>query len=214
LNGNWFDSATQATGRFEATRVRIANIFSRCRQAFAQAGLHGVGALLWRGVESRRTMRRMRRWIARANAQAGKRVLCTSLARPDLVAAYMASDLFVFASIVEYSPLVLFEAAAAGTPFLSSPVGNAEEIASWTGGGVICPAGKDARGYTRVDPKVLAREMSRLLKDDELRARLGRAGRKRWLCQFTWQAITPRYEAILCGTSEVAPPENAAVTAP
>ena len=121
----------------------------------------------------------------------------------------MASDLFVFASIVEYSPLVLFEAVAAGRPFLSVPVGNAEEIARWTGGGVICPAAKDARGDTRVDPGVLAREMGRLLKDDELRTRLARTGKERWRRQFTWQAIAPRYEAILCGV-----PEVASVTAP
>jgi L-malate glycosyltransferase len=207
LNGNWFGSSAGASGRIGGMQLPAADILSRCRQAFAQAGPLGVGALLWRGVESRRTMRRMRQWIARANALPGKRVLCTNLPRPDLVAAYMASDLFVFASIVEYSPLVLFEAAAAGTPFLSVPVGNAEEIASWTGGGVICPAMRDARGHTRVDPKVLAREMGRLLKDNEFRTRLGRAGKESWRRQFTWQAIVPRYEAILCGAPEVAQPE-------
>jgi glycosyltransferase involved in cell wall biosynthesis len=201
MNGNWFGPST------------LANILARCRQAFARAGPLGVWALLWRALENRRASRRMRRWIARANAQPGKRVLCMNLERPDLVAAYMASDLFVFASIVEYSPLVLFEAAAAGTPFLSVPVGNAEEIASWTGGGVICPAAKDARGCTRVDPQVLAREMGRLLKDDELRMQLGRTGKERWRRLFTWQAIAPRYEAILCGAPEIAQPE-VRVTAP
>ena len=83
-----------------------------------------------------------------------KRVVVTDLPRADLVQAYMNADLFVFASYVEYSPLVLFESAAAGTPFLSVPVGNAAEIASWTGGGVICPALQDEQGYTKVDPKV------------------------------------------------------------
>ncbi len=144
-------------------------------------------------------MREMRRSIRHANSQAGKRVLCTNLSRPDLVQAYMTSDLFVFASIVEYSPLVLFEAAAAGTPFLSVPVGNAQEIATWTGGGIICPATKDREGYTRADVQTLGRAMEGLMQNSELRARLGRSGKERWRQEFTWRSIAPRYEAILSG---------------
>jgi glycosyltransferase involved in cell wall biosynthesis len=137
--------------------------------------------------------------IKHAEAQPGKRVLSTNFSRPDLVQAYLTADLFVFASNVEYSPLVLFEAAAAGTPFLSVPVGNAEEIARWTGGGIICPAAKDERGYTRVDPSVLAREMERCMGDPDMLARIGAAGKESWRQKFTWQVIAPQYEAILSG---------------
>ena len=144
---------------------------------------------------------RIEDWIKEARAQPGKRVACTNLPRGDVVQAFMTADLFVFASVVEYSPLVLFEAAAAGTPFLSVPVGNAEEIARWTGGGIICPAARDERGYTQVVPDVLAREMRRCMDDPHLLARLGETGRTTWLRQFTWQAIAPRYEAILTGHS-------------
>jgi Nucleoside-diphosphate-sugar epimerases len=44
-----------------------------------------------------------------------------NLPRPSLVQAFMAADLFVFASNVEYSPLVLFESAASCSmiPFTS-----------------------------------------------------------------------------------------------
>ena len=41
-----------------------------------------------------------------------KRVVLTDLPRADLVQAYVHADLFVFASYVEYFPLVLFESAA------------------------------------------------------------------------------------------------------
>ncbi len=99
---------------------------------------------------------------AKASAQPSKRVILTDLERQDLIQAYFAADLFVFASRIEYSPLVLFEAAAAGTPFLTVPVGNADEIVRWTGGGILCEAAKDDRGYTRVDPGTLAREMAML----------------------------------------------------
>jgi glycosyltransferase involved in cell wall biosynthesis len=143
-----------------------------------------------------------------AELQGGKRVLRTNFSRSDLVQAYMAADLFVFASTVEYSPLVLFEAAAAGTPFLSVPVGNAEEIARWTGGGMICPAAKDERGYVRVDPSRLAREIERCMDSPDMLARLGAAGKETWRRMFTWRAIAPQYEAILSGRATGVMPQE------
>jgi glycosyltransferase involved in cell wall biosynthesis len=77
--------------------------------------------------------------------QSQKTVLLTDFPRKDLTQLFMAADLFVFASKIEYSPLVLFETAAAGTPFLSVEVGNASEIARWTGAGVMCPSAVDGR---------------------------------------------------------------------
>ncbi|MEP6957175.1 MAG: glycosyltransferase family 4 protein [Nitrospirota bacterium] len=125
-----------------------------------------------------------------------KRVVVTDLPRSELIQAYMNSDLFVFASHVEYSPLVLFESAAAGTPFLSVPVGNAVEIARWTGAGVICPAPQDGRGYTKVDSKILGEYWSRLVKDRANLRQLGAAGKEKWAERFTWQDITEKYEQV------------------
>ncbi|MDN5940318.1 MAG: glycosyltransferase family 4 protein [Nitrospira sp.] len=125
-----------------------------------------------------------------------KRVLMTDLPRPELVQAYMNADLFVLASHIECSPLVLFESAAAGTPFLSVPVGNAEEIACWTGAGVICPAPQDERGYTVPQSGVLAEYMSRLTKDRGRLRLLGIAGKKKWSERFTWGCITDQYERL------------------
>jgi glycosyltransferase involved in cell wall biosynthesis len=136
---------------------------------------------------------------AEASAQPFKRVILTDLERPELVQAYLAADLFVFASRIEYSPLVLFEAAAAGTPFLTVPVGNADEIVRWTGGGMLCQAAKDSRGYTRVDPETLAREMARCMTDHEGLRRLGATARERWRSYFTWSVVAGYYEDILAG---------------
>lgn len=142
---------------------------------------------------------------SKANAQPLKRVMLTDLPRSDLIQACMTADLFVFASRIEYSPLVLFEAAAAGTPFLTVPVGNANEIVRWTGGGMLCDAARDARGYTSVDPAVLAREMSRCMKDPEMMNRLGAIARERWRRHFTWQVVAGYYEEILSGRNPDAP---------
>lgn len=125
-----------------------------------------------------------------------KKVLITNLPRPELVQAFMAADLFVFASNIEYSPLVLYEAAAAGTPFLSVPVGNAEEIACWTGAGQICPAKQDKKGHTMVKPAELAKHMSRLAKEKDDLLKMGAAGRENWSKRFTWEIITAEYENI------------------
>jgi glycosyltransferase involved in cell wall biosynthesis len=137
--------------------------------------------------------------IATARSQPDKFVVMSNLDRPDLIKAYFAADLFVFASNVEYSPLVLFEAAAAGLPFLTVPVGNAEEIVRWTGGGEICPAPRDERGYTRVDPQVLAAGMRTLLEDPARRDALAAAGREAWRAHYNWAMIVGRYEEILQG---------------
>ncbi|BCA54472.1 hypothetical protein W02_16120 [Nitrospira sp. KM1] len=127
---------------------------------------------------------------------AGKRVVLTDLPRPDLIQAYIEADLFLFASRVEYSPLVLFESAAAGTPFLSVPVGNSPEIAEWTGAGVICPASRDERGYTIVDAKVFGAQWSSLVSNMSHLKHLGKAGRRNWAARFTWNAITDQYESL------------------
>ncbi len=126
-----------------------------------------------------------------------KRVVVTDMPRPELVQAYMNADLFVFASHIEYSPLVLFEAAAAGTAFLSAQVGNAHEIAEWTGAGMIGPSLIDHKGYTRIDSKPFAELWVHLSNDGTTRGELGRNGKRNWAARFTWQHIAQQYENVL-----------------
>jgi glycosyltransferase involved in cell wall biosynthesis len=134
--------------------------------------------------------------VRRANAVAGRQARVVDLPRAEVVQAYLNSDLFVFASKIEYSPLVLFEAAAAGLPFLSVPVGNAAEIAEWTGGGIICNATVDAAGYTQVDPVQFAKEIDALAGDRATLERLGANGRRAWQERFTWTRIFRHYQKI------------------
>jgi L-malate glycosyltransferase len=135
--------------------------------------------------------------VARINVAApAKMAMVLDLPRAELVQAYLNSDLFAFASHVEYSPLVLYEAAAAGLPFLTVPAGNSAEIAAWTGGGVVCPATQDERGYTQVDPAVLADQITNLAASPGRLVALGHAGRQAWSERFTWDRIVDKYEAI------------------
>ena len=198
LNGDW-PSPLRTEAAVAGRASRLAAAVRRSVQTLRRQGWAGLRAGVKAQIERRRLGQEIGEWARQAESQAHKRVLCTNLPRGDLVQAFMTADLFVFASAVEYSPLVLFEAAAAGTPFLSAPVGNAQEIARWTGAGMICAAMKDERGYMRVDPSVLAREMERCMADPDMLARLGTTGKERWRRMFTWRAIAPRYEALLRG---------------
>ncbi|MDG1143139.1 MAG: glycosyltransferase family 4 protein [Burkholderiales bacterium] len=151
--------------------------------------------IIWSGDDS---LLEMAKKINRSQAQ--KTVLLTDFSRKDLTQLFMTADLFVFASKIEYSPLVLFEAAAAGTPFLSVGVGNAPEIAQWTGAGVMCPSIVDNKGYTKVSENDLAAAMADLMRKPDRLEALGRAGRKNWIEKFNWEEIAVHYEQLLTET--------------
>ena len=125
-----------------------------------------------------------------------KKVLKVDLPRDRLVQAFLRSDLFVFASNIEYSPLVLFEACAAGLPFLSVPAGNAREIAGWTGGGSVCDAPVDELGYCRVPPAALARCIEALIAAPEALTRFSNQGKASIRQRFNWEALALEYEKL------------------
>ena len=128
-----------------------------------------------------------------------KRIMLVNEPRERVIQMLFEADLFVFASHIEYSPLVLFEAAAAGLPFVTVDVGNAIEIAEWTGAGVVCPSEKDSAGRTTVAPADLATSMAELIHNDTLRATMGARGREAWQARFTFEHLVERYEAVLSG---------------
>lgn len=128
--------------------------------------------------------------------QTNKRVMIVDLVREDVVSLYKTANLFVTASHVEYSPLVLFEAAAAGTPFLSSAAGNSQEIAQWTRGGTVVPRALKDSAEVSVD--ALVREMENMLSDQEKLRAMGETARASiWAKGFTWNQIVRRYRHLL-----------------
>ena len=129
-----------------------------------------------------------------------KKIISCDLEREDLLNCYFEADLFVFASHIEYSPLVLYEACAAGLPFLSAPVGNAEEIARWTNGGLIYSAKKDFKGFTQTDVMVLAREINSLLKNKTKLEQLGSNARQSWERNYSWAKLFEKYEEVFLQT--------------
>jgi glycosyltransferase involved in cell wall biosynthesis len=213
LNGNWPPPGSRWTAdRFLAVLQRFTRLDSMRKgvRLFKDAGFGGVINRLFPKPPDKTSVVQVSKTTptesktapgARvpASASAQKTVLRLNLPREKVVDAFFEADLFVFASIVEYSPLVLFESAAAGTPFLTVPVGNAAEIVRWTGGGWLCPADVDDRGYTKVSPSVLAQEMEKGIRAPDYLRKLGEAGRQAWLDRFTWAKIVKCYERILGG---------------
>lgn len=134
-----------------------------------------------------------------------KRIVVTSLLREDTVAAYKTSDLFLFPSEIECSPLVLFECMASKTPFLSTDVGNSKEIALWSGGGHILPTIVDKNGYSHADESLSQKLVFDLWKDNKKRVRMADAGFASWRERFTWEEIARKYEDLyfmLCENSQ------------
>ncbi len=103
------------------------------------------------------------------------------------------ADLFVFLSNIEYSPLVLFEAAAAGVPFVATSAGNSAEIAKWTGGGVIVKTIQRPNGRVTADHRAAVWEVARLCHSPKRRIALGRAGHEAWRKHYTWGKLANEY---------------------
>jgi glycosyltransferase involved in cell wall biosynthesis len=93
--------------------------------------------------------------------------------------------------------LVLFEALASRTPFVTSACGNAEEIIQWTHGGVAVPTiEKKSDGTIRTDVGTMARAIEELISDDQKLHQLANAGYRSWRERFTWEKIAIQYEEL------------------
>jgi glycosyltransferase involved in cell wall biosynthesis len=133
--------------------------------------------------------------------KSNKRVIVKDLSRTDTVAAYHAADLFLFPSNIECSPIVLFEAAASRTPFLTTDVGNAHEIVEWTQGGQVLPTKKHVNGYSQADIDQSSAMLSIVWKSSKLREQLASAGYNAWLSKFTWERIAKEFESLFLSLS-------------
>ncbi|MEI8232358.1 MAG: glycosyltransferase family 4 protein [bacterium] len=126
----------------------------------------------------------------------GKSIHILHLSRQETINFYAISDIFLFLSNIECSPLVLFESSASGVPFIASRCGNAEEIAKWTKAGIIAKSAQTPNGYTTTDMKSAVAAIEKVLADPKALALLGRNGRANWERRFTWAKLAQRYESL------------------
>jgi L-malate glycosyltransferase len=125
-----------------------------------------------------------------------KMLLLEDLDRAQTVAAFQQADLFLFPSVTECSPLVLFECLASRTPFLTSGAGNSAEIIEWTGAGRLLPTHIDRRGRKKIDIKESALLLEQTLGDRDALERMKESGFTAWKKNFTWDKIARDYEKL------------------
>lgn len=114
-----------------------------------------------------------------AASSGGRVIMLEGLAREDVLAAFMAADVFLFGSYVEAFPLVLLEAMASGTPFVSFPAGNAAEL----------PGGTIVNSTSR-----MAAELCHLLDHPSRRNELAAVGLQEQRERYEWEQVIDRYE--------------------
>jgi glycosyltransferase involved in cell wall biosynthesis len=90
-------------------------------------------------------------------------------------------DVFILPSLAEGTPNSVIEAMSHGLPIIASDVGGIPELLS-DDSGILVPPGDD---------EALAQAMERLASDPDLRARMGRAARERYVNLFSPEAVLP-----------------------
>jgi len=99
----------------------------------------------------------------------------------DVGQALHEADVFVLPTFEEGSPLVSYEAMAAGLPTLTTPMGAGEIVRDGVEGFVLDPTDHDA----------WVQMLRRLAADHDLRARVGQAAARR-AEDYTWQRVGDR----------------------
>jgi glycosyltransferase involved in cell wall biosynthesis len=109
-------------------------------------------------------------------------------ARDDVPDLLRAADALVLASSLEGLPLSVLEAQSCGTPVVAYPTAGIPEIVTDGQTGLLAAAG---------DPDDLARRLTELLRDGDLRAGLSARGRARVLAESTLQGQADQQVALL-----------------
>lgn len=112
--------------------------------------------------------------------------------RTDLLDIYASFDVFLMTSRSEGMPNTVLEAMAMEVPVVSTNVGGVPEIIIDTSMGLLAPVG---------DEKTLSENLFRLLKDEDARRLIGKAGRRRIVEGFSFakrvRAMERYYEKLV-----------------
>jgi glycosyltransferase involved in cell wall biosynthesis len=118
---------------------------------------------------------------------------------PTKIALYSHAAIFCCPSIYEPFGIINLEAMACEIPVIASAVGGIKEVVveGETGLLVTASVGQTKAGTFELDSpdqfeKDLAKKVNSLMKDKVLREKMGKAGRKRAIDNFSWGAIAKK----------------------
>jgi glycosyltransferase involved in cell wall biosynthesis len=97
---------------------------------------------------------------------------------------YGKMDAFVLPSETESFGLVFTEAMSCGLPIIASNIGGIPDTVRHGVDGLLCPPG---------EPELLRANIETMIKDRDLRIRMGKAGRQRILERYTWRRVSEQY---------------------
>ncbi len=116
------------------------------------------------------------------------------VSRPTTVALYSHAAVFCCPSIYEPFGIINLEAMACGTPVVANAVGGIREVVVDGETGFLVDARLSAAPpHDPTDGEAVGRDLAaginRLCLDRDLNARMGQAGRKRVVDQFSWEGV-------------------------
>ncbi|MDQ7818384.1 MAG: glycosyltransferase family 4 protein [Melioribacteraceae bacterium] len=108
-------------------------------------------------------------------------VLLEKIPREKIISALFDAELFLFGSQIEYFPLVILEAMAAGTPFISTDVGCVKNLP----GGLIVNSVEE-----------MAAKINLLISNNKLGEQLSKDGIEAVKKKYEWSIIIDQYEQL------------------
>ena len=122
------------------------------------------------------------------------------LKRADVIALYSAASVFCCPSVYEPFGIINLEAMACETAVVATAVGGIPEVVVAGETGLLVEPELAPGTFDPVDPAAFSRRLAdavnRLAGDEVMRERFGRAGRRRVVEHFSWDAVAARTVAL------------------
>lgn len=178
-----------ASEKYKGTDDLIRSL-AQLRAAFPGLNLVAVGA----GDDLPRLQK-----IAAELGVSGSAKFQTGLSKADLAACYAHADIFALPSTGEGYGLVFLEAMAFGKSIVAAAAGGSTDLVEDGVNGILVPPR---------DQAALAKAFERLLRDDSLRAALGRRGAEIVRRKYQFNLFQSQLASILadCGLDSLPPP--------
>jgi len=124
----------------------------------------------------------------------GRVVLLDDFTDEDATHVAATCDIVALPSVEEAFGIVYLEAWMCGKPVIGARIASTE---------CVIDDGADGLLAEPLDSADLARCLLALLRDPDLRDRMGRVGREKALARWTWDLVTDRWEAALRGVTAI-----------